>query len=154
MSVIAKFEGVRIPKIAGRGAAWAPHARRRRLPGGTASGCFLKREVVVSAGAGHEAGLVGKEGAVGVEGVVDLADGEEDVACGAEGGGGVARVVVVLERREQIGVLGDEDLDEEEQGRIEEAETMIGNRLPVINATAMLECVRSSISNAVVTKTP
>jgi len=28
-----------------------------------------------------------------------------------------------------------------EQGRIEEAEAMIGNRLPVINATAMLECV-------------
>src|SRR5271170_5580818 len=85
---------------------------------------FLKREVVVSAGAGHEAWLVGKEGAVGVEGVVDLADGEEDVAGGAEGGGGVARVVVLVECREQIGVLGEEDLDEEEQRRVEERQRL------------------------------
>jgi hypothetical protein len=61
--------------------------------------------------------LGGEEGAVAVERVVKLADRLEDATGGAQARSARHRL---LGRCEQIGVLREQDLDDEEQGRVEQ----------------------------------
>src|SRR5271156_5994219 len=94
---------------------------RWRGPAEGRGGLWLERDIV-GAVAGHEG--VGEGGAIDLDGVVHLTDGVEDMVCGAdaERRAGLCRL---FRGRQEIGVLGEEDLDEEEEGGVDEVEGFV-----------------------------
>ena len=100
-------------------------AGRRR--GAAARAERLKEDVVV----GEECVLVrrarelGEASAIGGERVVHLADGVEDAACGRQPVGAHPGHVARLGRDEQVGVLGEQELNKKEERSVEEREGLV-----------------------------